>query len=369
MVKFYVNQLSLIKLFMRQVTNCVSERITSIDALRGIAALGVCIFHITNGNDAYLSDDNFLKAVGSYGWLGVEVFFVISGFIIPYSMYKGRYTINKIKTFLGKRISRIDPPYFFIILIVIALNYLSTLSPYYRGSGFEVDLRNLIFHIGYLNGIMDEPWLSPIFWTLAIEFQFYLFIALCFPLLIHSSGLIRYLLIISILASGFIFPSSVFFFKYSALFVIGILIFYLHAKVSTVRNLVLPIFCVLVLCYVQLGFLPILAALGTLLMILLPIKVRFLEFLGMISYSLYLIHIPIGGRIINLSINFVEQEFMRSLVSIGAIVFSIACAYLFFRLIEAPSIRLSKSIKYSRAISENRSSTELILPQAQVINK
>ena len=57
------------------------ERLQAVEYTRGVAAFMVMWFHFT-----YLMPDGVLRASGLYGYLGVEAFFVISGFIIPYAM-------------------------------------------------------------------------------------------------------------------------------------------------------------------------------------------------------------------------------------------------------------------------------------------
>lgn len=87
------------------------KRVQTIDMLRGIATLSVCVFHFTNGNKDFLSQNSLFKIVGSVGWSGVEMFFIISGFIIPYSLYKINYRYKAYSVFLIKRIIRIHPPF------------------------------------------------------------------------------------------------------------------------------------------------------------------------------------------------------------------------------------------------------------------
>jgi hypothetical protein len=55
-----------------------SQRIETVDALRGVAALSVAWYHFTHGNLTFLRDGR-LKSSGAYGWLGLEMFFVLSG--------------------------------------------------------------------------------------------------------------------------------------------------------------------------------------------------------------------------------------------------------------------------------------------------
>src|SRR6266496_2565885 len=73
----------------RQVSqHPIKERVEIVHCLRGLAAVAVCWFHFT-GHSLGL-----LKQSGVYGWLGVEVFFVISGFILPYALYSSGYRMN-----------------------------------------------------------------------------------------------------------------------------------------------------------------------------------------------------------------------------------------------------------------------------------
>ena len=83
------------------------SRLEQIDGLRGIAAAMVTWFHMTNT----YSEDSWVRASGTFGFLGVEIFFVISGFIIPWSMNRAGYTIRTgFGSFLTKRVLRIEPP-------------------------------------------------------------------------------------------------------------------------------------------------------------------------------------------------------------------------------------------------------------------
>ena len=95
------------------------KRIETVDMLRGFAALAVCWFHLTDTNA--IAGSGVLEKSGRYGWLGVEIFFVISGFIIPYALHRSSYTLRHFGRFLLKRITRLDPPYIVSIVIAIIL--------------------------------------------------------------------------------------------------------------------------------------------------------------------------------------------------------------------------------------------------------
>jgi len=126
-------------------------RIAIVDSLRGIAALAVAWYHFTNGG--HLLTAGVLKSSGEFGWLGVEVFFVISGFIIPYSMFRSGYQLRSNgSTFILKRVIRLDPPYLLAIVMTIALAYASAAVPAFRGSEPAFTGLQILSHFGYLTG-------------------------------------------------------------------------------------------------------------------------------------------------------------------------------------------------------------------------
>lgn len=192
-------------------------RIQIVESLRGLAALSVAWFHFTNGQG--LLQDGWLKSTGSYGWLGVEVFFVISGFIIPYSMCRGAFQFpSHYGTFLLKRIVRLDPPYLVAAILALCLLYISAAMPGFRGPQPELSIPQVILHLGYLNTFFGYPWLIPVFWSLAIEFQFYICVAIVYPLLSNVSINVRILTLTAICASAYFVPSPALVFHYSGLF-------------------------------------------------------------------------------------------------------------------------------------------------------
>src|SRR6266480_694785 len=117
-------------------TDSTDERIETVDGLRGIAAIAVAWFHITNGAKWFL-DGGVLEYSGRYGWLGVQVFFVISGFIIPYSLHRSHYSMSQFGRFMLRRVVRLDPPYLVTVVLIIALDYGSSLVPGFKGTAFS----------------------------------------------------------------------------------------------------------------------------------------------------------------------------------------------------------------------------------------
>jgi peptidoglycan/LPS O-acetylase OafA/YrhL len=321
-------------------------RIASLDFLRGIAAFAVMLFHFTVVTSIQLSEENPLYRVGVYGHLGVEIFFVISGLIIPYSMFQRSYTLNSMGKFLLRRTVRIEIPFLILIGIEILLIYISSLTPWKNGVSERLDPYNILLHAGYLNGIFHKPWLIPVFWTLAIEFQFYLVIALLFPLIAHSKFVIRTSIITSLVLFSFVFPQTYLFFAYGLFFLVGIVTFQLLTKIINYRDFLLLMSFILIPLYFQHGYLSLLGVVSTLVVILFFKGTwRWSGFLGMISYSLYLVHVPFGGRLLVLTQMYVQAEWLKSLLIVIYLGVTIFTAWLFYRWVEKPSLSLAKRIQ------------------------
>jgi peptidoglycan/LPS O-acetylase OafA/YrhL len=321
----------------------------SLNFLRGVAALAVCFYHFACGNVDYLKDTNIIKIMSQYGHWGVEVFFVISGFIIPYSMYIKGYTIKNWKEFLIKRTIRIEPPYLLNILLVIVLAYMSTLSPYYRGDKFSLDYLNLISHLGYLNSYFGLPPLNPVFWTLVIEFQYYILISLILPFVTSSNKYIRYTTLLAFYGTGYFLWDKNFIFRYSLIFITGIMIFLFFSEIIKRKEFyinIIVVFFLISITYETTVLIP--TAFAFLIILFTDINFTFSNFLGKISYSVYLIHVPIGARVLNLSENFIIGESLRTIFIFIAIGISIVAGWVFFYIIERPALKWSSKIIYNK---------------------
>jgi peptidoglycan/LPS O-acetylase OafA/YrhL len=320
--------------------------LSSVHYLRGLAAFAVCLFHFTNGNRSYLADDNSVKMLGSYCSYGVQVFFIISGLVIPYAMYNAHYRLKDFRIFLWKRIVRIEPPYLISFLLVIALNFISTLSPYYHGKPFHPDAFQLLCHLGYLNSFYNFEWINPVYWTLAIEFQYYILIALVFPLLSAKNIFTWALTLLSFNLIPLLLSNPNFIFQYSLYFSIGIAIYKYFVQDITKLQYLALILVLLALVYIKFNLPGLVAAIIPVAFIFVHMESRVLKFLGNISYSLYLLHVPVGLRVINLSRNFFNSDNGKYIVILLAVIVTILASYLFYRYIELPCKRASKKIRY-----------------------
>ena len=169
-----------------------------IDALRGIAAFGVACYHIERytplkGIAREVLPAALVNLIG-HGWCGVQVFFVISGFVIAYSVRQARVTPGYFLNYALRRSVRLDPPYWstlaFVLLVHATLHlHLGWVSPLDVPEPYEseVSWKLIGLHVAYLQDICGYGNLSAGIWSLCIEVQFYLLyvgglgIAQCLP--------------------------------------------------------------------------------------------------------------------------------------------------------------------------------------------
>ena len=89
--------------------------------------MSVAVFHFSAALPSEVA-----RFIGTFAWLGVDVFFVISGFVIPLSLHDRGYRPSHYPNFLLRRLLRLEPPYLVSIAMVILLEYLSSLAPGFR---------------------------------------------------------------------------------------------------------------------------------------------------------------------------------------------------------------------------------------------
>jgi peptidoglycan/LPS O-acetylase OafA/YrhL len=323
------------------------SRIEVLDFLRGVASLAVALHHFNLFAPGVLYDAFYR------GQLGVQVFFVISGFIIPYSLYRGGYRLPDYAVFVLKRVVRLDPPYFVTIAVIIALGVLSWYFPFQRGQVFQVSWPQVLLHFAYVNVFFGYPWLNDVFWTLAIEFQYYLLMGLAFPVLFSRRASLRLGAMAALGATAFVLPSPAFIFYFVFLFLMGIQT--CQYRVGLVgRRQYAALLAVSTACsLVTLGpeqTVAGLLAVGA--MLFLRMRNAVFIFLGQISYSLYLIHGPVGLRALNVMRRATGWETTlagKFALIAAATAVSIFAAYLLYRFVERPSQQWSAALRYRRA--------------------
>lgn len=316
------------------------KHLYSIDMLRGIVALLVCLYHFTNG---FLPSEHPLYFIFSRAYLGVEIFFVISGFVIPYTMYKSHYQWKDAGRFMLKRLARIEPPYWMSIALIFILDYLASFSKYYKDKVIDLDWKDIFYHVMHVNDFINKPWLKGIYWSLAIEIQYYLLIALIFPFLLFKNYYISFAVLIAFcLARWLNWDHTVLY--YGCHFTIGILLFNAYIDTINIKILLFSLMVTFGLTYWSFDIYHLSAVLGgTLFIYYFNYAIKALVFLGKISYSFYLIHIQVGWSLIDVFIKFYPDG-NRVLFILISILVAISSATLFYWLVEKPSHRLARKI-------------------------
>ncbi len=150
-------------------SDLLSAHMDGIDVLRGTAVLAVVVFHgmayqapVVDWGGAVA---NFLYSLTAWGWLGVNLFFVISGFLITGILDDTLRRQNFYQRFYLRRALRILPAYVAVLLLAWATGFV---TPNYIAVCmlFLANMPGLFLHHGYL-------FYGP-FWSLAVEEQFYL---------------------------------------------------------------------------------------------------------------------------------------------------------------------------------------------------
>lgn len=332
------------------------KHLDNLDLLRGVAALAVVLFHYSNSTLPTIKP-NPLGPWFSWGDLGVQVFFVISGFVIPFAMYQGGYTINNAGRFISKRLIRLGPPSWLAMGLIVAIYYAALWKngkPIegmdWPGMNIESVLGNMFytFEIGNI-----KPFYS-VLWTLEAELQYYLVIAFVFPLMVNTkTSKTHQLLLLSILASSyFLHLGHVIFFKYNSLFVMGILAFlYMIQRID--RNFFFSCgLAAIMICSFQLDF-PSAIAGGLTMFAIVFMKTtnRFAKFLGGISYSLYITH-HFSGITAEFAAKWWFGGSYDSAGKVGMLflftAIAIGFAFLFYKLVEQPFIRLAGLIRFKQ---------------------
>jgi peptidoglycan/LPS O-acetylase OafA/YrhL len=342
-------------------------RLHSIQALRGIAAFAVMAFHLTAGDSIFMAKLPALGVLFIHGDLGVWMFFTISGFVIPHAMQAIDYRVDRdgLRFFL-RRVVRLEPPYAVSVFIAIAASYAATLSPAYRGAAPHVDLTTFLVQFFYAGPWFDRPWINVVAWTLAIEFQYYILMLFIAPLLLSRSKFSITAFFALAFASAVMITEPRAVFLYLPLFAPGFAAFLLYRRtINSVGFLALLAACCLVNFY-QRGLPEMIMTGVSALLILVPLRrpLPILGALGTISYSLYLVHLPIGQRIINLTMR--VQDMTVQLLGLAlAVAASLGVAWALWFFVERSS---SACAKRWFQVGERHSSTisDGILDQASL---
>jgi peptidoglycan/LPS O-acetylase OafA/YrhL len=362
------------------------QRCTELDGLRGLAALSVFFFHVSCLFPTSATTAEFDRSPLRFLWDGgaaVDLFFVLSGFVLaaPFLGMAGRAL--EYRTFIVRRLFRILPAYWAALLLALLLRYgvyqpdgLAGLSKWVREI-WDTPVKHIFDHV-----LLVGPWsdslliypvrfsdettnsIDPVIWTLVVELR----ISLVYPLIIlllrrtQSAYAGAYLLALSI-ALALLAPPL------WALpqFVLGGLLARFRdeiakavARLGDVKALSLIVLAIY-LYGVRYSFglqpgwfqMHALASCGAALLIALVIggrgrrllRSRLVQFLGATSYSFYLFHLPLLIALVSW-IRLAGGSIWLAVAATAAV--SLVLAYASYRWIELPAQSLGRRLGLGR---------------------
>ncbi|WP_146898170.1 acyltransferase family protein [Adhaeribacter aerolatus] len=359
------------------------NHVKALDGLRGIAVILVVLYHCFNFNSLHI--------ITKIGWIGVDLFFVLSGFLITGILLDTKHEENSFRNFIGRRTLRIFPLYYFIIFLFFLFTRLTSIPH------FELLMDNQIYFWTYTQNLFFaiEGWPKGSehlnhFWSLAIEEQFYLF----WPALIltvNQKNVLRvsfFLILICIVLRNLIplYPFSYVFTltRMDGLLAGGILAILIRENVRLLERIIPALLAISFLAilsiylfthsfadnnplFIKIGYTLFDVFFGSIIIILFStgkfgtslrhnLERKFLLFFGKYSYGIYVYHwilfCFLNPRLLNfyskLKIPFIDPQILAALT---CTLLAIGVSYLSYNLFEKQFLKLKKYFSYSKEVT------------------
>ena len=363
------------------------KRSVELDGVRGVAILLVLLWHYVFdllGAEPQTAAA-YLRAALRLTWSGVDLFFVLSGFLIAGILLDNRTSSNYFGVFYIRRVCRIFPVYFLSLAVFLCLSTLEfaaapsfawLFSDPFPAWSYATFTQNILMG---LKGTLGPNWLA-VTWSLAVEEQFYLLV----PLLIYflPRRALLGVLIAAVIAAPilrFAFPGPHAFvnvpWRADSLLSGAALAVLVRSPgfVSTIqahRTAVSILFVVFVAGLAFMTLRPEVGAFGnafshswlagtyTVFVLIaylncIPVLTKTLRFpvlvwFGQLSYGIYLIHQPVMGLIRGTLQSYQVPMGALSVFAMGAAAFGVTllAASLSFRLMERPALQFGHRFRY-----------------------
>jgi peptidoglycan/LPS O-acetylase OafA/YrhL len=152
-----------------------SGHVPALDGIRGLAILMVMLYHLTLPPAAAL--DRVWAGIASFGWAGVDLFFVLSGFLITGILFDAKGGKHYFRNFYARRTLRIFPLYYAVMMVLLVI---VPRLPFAHAARYAAASGDQIWYWTYLSNFAlgwRHEWnlgSLDLAWSLAIEEQFYL---------------------------------------------------------------------------------------------------------------------------------------------------------------------------------------------------
>ncbi|WP_130904944.1 MULTISPECIES: acyltransferase [unclassified Pseudomonas] len=341
----------------------IKRRLNELDLLRFLAAIAVVFFHYAfrgyAKGDMSTMPYPLLAEPAKYGYLGVELFFMISGFVILMTA-----SSNNLRAFFISRVVRLCPAFWVCCTITFAIT-LAIGQPRY-----SADFYQYIINMAFLSELMGVPQIDGVYWSLFVEIQFYIMISilLAFKKIEKIETYLVFWLLISATAELLAFEKlrSILITDYAAYFIAGATFYIIWAKGITKTRVFLLAGALALANYTAIVWAELLeskyATEYNPLIVCSVIGLFFITFilistnktgaiatynwtaLGALTYPLYLLHQMIGFMIFNIAYPAVNSHILLW----GTIVLMLGASYAINKLIEIP---MARSIKKFLSLS------------------
>lgn len=349
-----------------------ADRLTFVDGLRAVAVVWVMLHHLAHGGHMphllRLLPQPLITVTMDWGYLGVTIFFVLSGYVMALTMHQHDVDHGVAGRFLLRRLRRLTPPYLVALAVAVALDFVALrVQP-----GHDVpSVGSIVAHAFYAQHLLGYPPINDIYWTLAIEIQFYVAFAL---MMLGADALRRrtgwrhariamaavsaaaalpwawHVLVTPIWPGGFI--------GFWYRFMLGVLACMVALRVAG-AGWVLAALAVLLALPVGSGLTPshvvALATTGALVAAHRAgamdrwLGSRWVQFIGLTSYSLYLLHLDVQGAVGFVLRRVLPETLVTDVIVIVTILAAtLLASWLVFRWIERPSIHWSRQLRLAR---------------------
>jgi peptidoglycan/LPS O-acetylase OafA/YrhL len=285
----------------------------NLNILRGLAALWIVLYH--------LKDEIYLNKyfLFSHGFLAVDFFFILSGFVMS-SSYLNLSSLKKIIIFLKKRFYKIYPLHFlnlmFFLISLVFFEVISNEKIIFFHDNFKFD--SFIYQLLLINGLGIENQLNWNVPSWAISTQFFVYIIFIFMTKIKSKKINNLFFIFL-----FLFFLKIFYLKktlnyhYDFGIIRNLFEFYIGNLIFTYRNFLIKkikilviLFLILLLIYnimkSELIFIPLFAIIIILGIATKDLKMKYLNYIGKISYSIF-----VNQWFIILFLNFLKKDILN----------------------------------------------------------
>ena len=341
------------------------SRIPFLDTLRGFAALWVVLFHCAEGQHlptlTRVLPGPLVEAVFLAGHLGVPIFFVLSGFVLA-RMSAGKIDSGRAAAyFLIQRVVRLSPPYYIAVLVGVV----QLLVKGHAEGGTLPNLPQVLAHLTYSQDILGFDPLNAIFWTLAIEVQFYIAFALLLwaaHALAHLAKVahLSYWLVAAVAFIALLWPLHVVETQFWRGGFVGLWYSFLCGSLVALSNnrsrpreiAALAHIAAVAVIGVCLGESFALATAAAALFVFAAerwaplaraVSLGPLTSLGLISYSLYLFHNPVTGMVSRIVRRAMPAGLASDVVLLASVLTAcIAVAAIMYVVVEKPAMRWSR---------------------------